>query len=230
MLVETPPPTAFPLREPPTSGWPALVAAVRTLGRQKFLLAVVLNLLVAVPYYTVQRVVFFTPVMLEPGPVEHAIGFDGRAAVLYLSIFLLIPLAPLVMTTPRQLWVYARDVALIGLVSNAIFVFWPTGVARPESAVPNPLYALIVGADRPLNACPSVHASLTVYSALCCGQLLRGRRLWALAAWTWAVAILYATLLLQQHVLVDLVAGAALAAAVFAAGGGPTPSRSRHGE
>ncbi len=186
--------------------------------RGKLIWATLLTLWVSVPYYSLQHAAFFPVRVMQPGVIERAIPFVEGTAWLYLSLYLLLPLAPLGLATRRDVRRFAVSIAIIAFVSHGIFLFWPTSVARVDGAASDFAYRLVVGVDQPLNACPSLHASLAVYSALWCDRLLRRREgagLGRLGLWTWTLAILYATLALRQHVLVDLLAGAALAALVF---------------
>jgi membrane-associated phospholipid phosphatase len=232
----------------------------RSLGQQKLCLAVILTAWVSVPYYALQRCAFLPVRSMEPGWIDRVIPFEQQLAWLYLSLFLLIAIAPVWLSRSCDVRRYAVDLAIIALVSHAVFLFWPTKVQRPSGEVTDFAYGLIVGADNSLNAWPSLHASLAIYSVLWCEQLLRrpatssqarsasdgtGRAIpslalracgticpmgviwwgeagawgWRAGLWLWTLAILYATLALKQHVLVDLLAGAALAGAVFAGSG-----------
>lgn len=190
--------------------------------RAKLILAALLTLWVSVPYYLLQHCVFFPVRVLEPWAIERAIPFAQVMAWPYLSLFLFLALAPLAVTTTPEMRRFAVDIAVIALVSHLVFLFWPTSVARQDEAATDYAYRLVVSASNTLNAFPSLHASLAVYAALWCGSLRGARRgafLGALAIWLWVLVILYATLAARQHVLMDLLAGAALAAFVFAVSG-----------
>ena len=120
--------------------------------------------------------------------------------------------------------------SVIALVSHLTFLFCCTSVPRPPVLATD--FALIAWWSRLTyrwNACPSLHASLSVI--LCCGvtdwRLYAALLLYWSGSWTWTLAILYATLALRQHVLVDhLLAGAVLATVVFALSGLWTPWKS----
>ncbi|HEY7310389.1 MAG TPA: fatty acid desaturase [Gemmataceae bacterium] len=193
-----------------------------SLWRAKLILAAVLTLWISLPYYSLQHCVVFPVRVLEPWAIERAIPFAQAMAWPYLSLYLLLALAPLAVTTRRDLRRFAVDIVIVGLVSDLMFLFWPTSVARPDAAATDYAYRLVVAADNSLNACPSLHASLAVYVALWCRRLMRGRRggfVLGLTIWLWVLVILYATLAARQHVLMDLLAGAALTGFVFAVSG-----------
>jgi fatty acid desaturase len=192
-----------------------------TLLAQKLLIGLALTLWVCIPYFGLQHAAAFRVTLMPVWGLDQIVPFYPDAAWLYLSLYLLLPIAPLLMTTRRELACYAASVAIVSMVSNLIFFLCPTGLTRPAVDAPGLAYALILATDRPVNACPSLHASLAVLSALWCARLLRAtdnRRawFWQVLAWAWTLAILYATLLTKQHVLVDLLAGGALAVVVYA--------------
>ena len=195
---------------------------VRPLWRRKLVLATLLTLWVSGQYYSLQRWVFFPVHTIEASALDRAIPFAEKFAWLYLSLYLLLPLAPLALPAREDVRRFAVDVAIIALLSHLMFALWPTSVSRPDEATADFAYRLVIGVDRPLNACPSLHASLAVYSALWCGRLLgrrRGAWLGRLVLWMWTLAILYATIALRQHVLMDLLSGAVLAALVYVVSG-----------
>ena len=74
-------------------------------------------------------------------------------------------------------------------------------------------YQVLVSYDNKLNAFPSLHVALTVYTFLVGYELLReklnlrGCRFFALVAVGWTTLILYATLATKQHWAVDLPPG-----------------------
>ena len=64
------------------------------------------------------------------------------------------------------------------------------------------------------NACPSLHVATAVFSAIWIERLLRDVRApWPLRCfnWAWVLLIVHSTLAIKQHVVLDAVAGVALA-------------------
>lgn len=146
--------------------------------------------------------------------VDRMIPFTPGAAFIYVSQFVTMPLVIWLMTSRRQLLRCCRGLLLLIGVSFLLFYFWPTAVARPES-VPGRFffYDLVVGADRTRNACPSLHAAFGVFTAGCAWELFQGWRYsrWLIGiSWAWTAAILFSTLLIKQHVFLDLLAGSLL--------------------
>ena len=177
----------------------------------------VLNLLVYVPYYLLQRHPVFQPTVMPLSFCDRLIPFVDKAVWIYLSIYLLMPIGPYLMIRRREILRYAMGVVLIGAIADLIFFFWPTVCPRPATGGATAAYRLLTVIDTPFHAFPSLHAAFAVYSALCATRILRelgARTIWRRAIWFWAFCILIATLLTKQHVIVDLAAGAALGFAV----------------
>jgi len=146
--------------------------------------------------------------------IDRLIPFQPGTAFVYVSQFVTMPLVIWLMTSRRQLLACCRGVASLIIVSFIIFYFWPTSVARPK-AFPGGhfFYDLIVSSDLPRNACPSLHAGFGVFTAGCACDVFRGwkHNHWFVGAvWVWTAAVLVSTLLIKQHVLLDLLAGSFL--------------------
>ena len=109
---------------------------------------------------------------------------------------------PLLTVSRGDLSRYACGIAGIGLISNLIFLFFPTSAPRPVGATGDAAYGLVLASDTPLNACPSLHASLAVFTALWSERLCRHRgHPWgwrmAVSTWTLTMGSISAAFLLQ---------------------------------
>lgn len=200
---------------------PPLVGGLADHAGLKLLLFVGLNLWISGPYHAIQRLSTRPATPMPVLGLDRAVPFASEWTWVYLSVFALAPLPAMLMRDRVLLKRLALEMAVIGLVSNAIFVVWPTSVPRPDAAGTTEEWQTLTTIDRPVNACPSLHASLAVFAALWFLPLGRGRAggtALVAAAWAWALAVLWATLATKQHVVVDLAAGAALAVLVAAAG------------
>ncbi len=197
----------------------SLTERLRTALGWKLFLALALNAWIAVPYFTLQRHVFFPITPMPETSLDRLIPFADAAACFYLSLYVAVLIPPLLFVDQGDLHRHCGGVVLIGLVSACCFLFLPTSTARPVAGSTGPVYQLVLATDTPLNACPSLHASLAVFTAPGSERLLRKvARPWSWRAltWTWALAILAATLLTKQHVVLDLAAGSLLALGVAA--------------
>jgi hypothetical protein len=172
---------------------------------------------ICVPYFTLQQLRLF-PVREVPVTfVDRAIGLVPAFLWPYLSIALLVPLAPLLARTRGELSRYVRGLALLCIPSFVIFAVFPVEGPRPDLPPDHALYRWLVSVDRPTNSLPSLHVGLTVYSLLFSWRVLRedlgGALRSALLATglLWGGLILFATLATKQHWLVDLPPAALLA-------------------
>ncbi|MBI3551607.1 MAG: phosphatase PAP2 family protein [Elusimicrobia bacterium] len=182
----------------------------------KLALTLALNVWVCVPYFWLQRRVFFPVTPMPVSRLDALIPFSAWTVWLYQSLYLLTPVGPWLSEEREPLLRYAFGLAGISLLCDAFFLFFPTSVLlRPDPAGLDALYRLLVRMDAPLNAFPSLHAALAVYSALCCRALVRGGRdsgAWKFLPLTWSGFIIYATLATKQHVVIDAIGGTALGA------------------
>jgi hypothetical protein len=178
---------------------------------------------ICVPYFALQRFALLPARALRPTALDGAIAFDPHWIAAYLSLALLVPLAPLLAADRDALARYARGLAVLCLACFAVFLLFPVAGPRPLAAEgDHALYRWLVGVDRPTNSLPSLHAGLTVYSLLFAARALRGafpagvRRALFAAGALWGAAILYSTLATKQHWALDLPPGVLLAAGAHA--------------
>ena len=223
----------------PDTAPPTVARRVLTLLPWKLLVGAALTVIFCAAYYGNQYV-SLRPVFPMPATwLDRIVPFRPGTTWLYVSWYLMLPVAPLLIGTRDQLWRYALGLFVMGIVGNGLFLLFPTGVARPPAPVPAEwLYGLVTSLDRPVNACPSLHASLTVFTCVWFARLcytdprlpLRRPAIWVALMWVWAAGIFYATIATRQHVLVDLVAGTVLALVCYlptVAQSGPLSLRER---
>jgi hypothetical protein len=196
--------------QPPSS----LGARVRAHLGLKLGLAFALNLWALVPYFWLQRNNCFPVTTMPQSLLDVWLGFGPQAIWIYLSLFLLMPIAPMQMDSTHQLRRYALGVVAMSFAANFIFLFWPTAVARGGDGGANMAYRALVSVDMPLNAFPSLHAAMAVYSALCCEQISRSQS-WRFVIWSWVLAIVWAMLSTKQHVALDAVGGGVLGLSTY---------------
>jgi membrane-associated phospholipid phosphatase len=144
---------------------------------------------------------------------------------------LLIPYQPAALLAYASLWVYIgagpglqrsrTDFVAYGLWLCAmccgalgIFFFCPTQVPAPIPTVDTfPGMAVLHSVDETGNACPSMHVAAAIFTVVRVQEALRSIRaplaLRLLNA-AWCSAIVYSTLATRQHVVLDVVGGAAL--------------------
>lgn len=168
-------------------------------------------------YFLIQHMATTKSVTRMPElPVEKRIPFVPAAAIIYASQFVTMPSILAFIPSRRQMHECYFGLLLLVSMSFTIFYCWPTAVER--NALPSGhffLYDWIVSADAPGNACPSLHAAFGVFTGLFAGNIFHGsmrRRLILVLIWSWTAVVLISTLLIKQHVIMDLLAGGMLGA------------------
>ena len=167
-------------------------------------------------YFYLLRRPAFTPVTMPLTALDLAIPFQPGAIVAYLSLWVYVGLAPGLQDDLGALVVYGLWAALLCAVGLSCFYFLPTSVPQLWVDVDlqrHPAFALIQGIDAAGNACPSMHVATAVFTAVRLHHLLR--RLAAPAALraanlSWCALIVYSTLAIRQHVVLDVAVGALL--------------------
>ena len=152
--------------------------------------------------------------------LDRLIPFQPEALVAYVSLWIYVGIAPGLQATFVELLAYGAWAGLLLLAGLGLFWLWPTQVAPATwDAQGVPGFELLRGIDAAGNACPSMHVAVALFTAIWLAWLLR--RVDA-PTWlhgvngAWFTAIVYSTLALKQHVVIDVVAGGLLGAA-FAA-------------
>lgn len=191
-----------------------IVTRVRTHCILKVLLGIGLSAMFALFYQWPQRCPLFPGTVMKQLWIDRLIPFAPSSVYLYESLYLLMPIAPWLMTSRKDLMRYSRGLILMSVVAFCFFYFWPTLCPRPQHVQDaNMLYRTLVTLDNEFNAFPSLHVAYAVFHSACCFALFRSvTSLKALPwlFWIWTLGIALSTLLTKQHVFVDVLAGAAL--------------------
>jgi membrane-associated phospholipid phosphatase len=194
-----------------------LLQRSRTLTKDKLAAFAFVTIWIGTPYFGLQYLHLFPVTPMPRLAIDRLIPFNDNTIWIYLSMYLLLPLAAILPKHRYQLRQCVLGSSMIGLVSALVFLFFPTSIQRPSADIINQsnwCYRLTVQMDQPVNACPSLHASLCVFAAILCHNMLSQaskRWLWRSILWLWVLAILYSTLSTRQHVFIDIAIGAALA-------------------
>ncbi|MFP2924164.1 phosphatase PAP2 family protein [Pyxidicoccus sp. 3LG] len=193
---------------PALFGWPRreelLLTGAMTAGFALFFLAV---------YGSASWVTGFYPGGLHVElPFERHIPFVPAWAAVYVSMDVLLLLSLLVFRTWRDMTPFALALCVETVVGAVGFVLLPVEVAWPPRVAQGGWADVFLLADTmnlERNYLPSLHVAFACTAALAyserSGRL--GRTLFSL----WAAAIAASTLLIHEHHLVDVVAGALLA-------------------
>lgn len=131
----------------------------------------------------------------------------------YLSLYVLLVVSiwRFLKAETRIFTIAALAISLDLVISYLIFLFYQTQVERPVilgSDVSSSILRWVYSTDKPFNAFPSLHTSLSTLLALLWGRVgPRTRPAIAL----WAVLIIASTLFTKQHYLADVFGGVAVA-------------------
>ena len=159
------------------------------------------------------------PVAIMPiTAFDRLIGVHPEALVLYVSLWLYVPLAFALQKHRRDLFERAGAAVVLGGIGLGIFFRWPTAVPDfGRAAAAHPWLSFLKTVDASGNACPSLHVAFAVFAAISLGRVLsevRAHRFVHFGNWLWCAGIVYSTLATRQHVALDVLAGLALGAAV----------------
>ena len=155
------------------------------------------------------------PVTVMPlTALDTLIPFAPPALFAYLSLWFYVGIAPGLQLGFWELIVYGLWIGALCLTGLALFYFWPTQIPMlPRDVSGLPGFAMLQGVDAAGNACPSMHVAVAIFTALRIDEVLRRTTSPAWIRWTntgWFLAIALSTLAVKQHVVLDVVAGAAL--------------------
>ena len=158
------------------------------------------------------------PVMLMPlTALDHAIPMQPTAFFAYASLWVYVGIPPGLMLSLREVFIYGLWIGALCAVGLGCFYFWPTAVPVHDFGpldVRDGGMALLRGVDAAGNACPSLHVATATFTAIWLHRLLRltqARPVWSIANGLWLLLIIYSTLAIKQHVVIDAASGAVLA-------------------
>jgi membrane-associated phospholipid phosphatase len=104
------------------------------------------------------------------------------------------------------------------MILNVLYVLVPATVLRP-TIESNDIFSTLLRdmvwqLDEPVNTFPSNHVTLSVIAILTLASLKLGHW-WVLPLQLWLGLVCISTLLVYQHVVLDLIAGVAIGIAVY---------------
>jgi membrane-associated phospholipid phosphatase len=131
----------------------------------------------------------------------------------YLSLYALLAISlwRFLKAETRIFSIAALAISLDLVLSYLVFFFYQTQVERPVilgSDVSSSILRTVYSMDKPFNAFPSLHTSLSTLLVLLWGRV--GSRIQPIIA-LWAVFIVASTLLTKQHYIADVFGGVAVA-------------------
>lgn len=168
-------------------------------------------------YFYVLRHPGGPPIVMPLTTLDRLIPFEPHALFAYLSLWMYVGFGPGLQRTYSDVFAYGLWMGALCLTGLACFGFWPTQIPPTGPDVSGiPGIALLRRVDAGGNACPSMHVAAAAFTAIRVHEVLRGVQspLWLrMLNWTWCGAIVYSTLAIRQHVVLDVTAGALLGVA-----------------
>jgi membrane-associated phospholipid phosphatase len=161
-------------------------------------------------YFALERRLTIRAAVMPTSRLDDVLPLMPSAAWVYVSQFLTTPLILWLAPTRRTVLACCGGVAIMACLCFSAYFLWPTAVERAEAMTGrNIAYDLVIKLDQPRNACPSLHAGFAIFLAGCAWftQWSRWRRIINGGVWFLTAAVLLATLLIKQHVVIDLLAG-----------------------
>jgi hypothetical protein len=146
------------------------------------------------------------------------IPFEPAAFWAYVSLWVYVGIAPALLPTLAAGLRHAAWAAALCASGLLCFWLWPTAVPPSVHHLDQAMaghagFALLRGVDAAGNACPSLHVASAVFSAMGLQRVLAA----AGAPWpfhavngVWLLLIVWSTVAIRQHVVLDVAAGTAL--------------------
>lgn len=156
----------------------------------------------------------FLPLLMPLTPLDAWIPFSPHAFPVYVSLWVYVSLPPALMADFRSLICFGLWVGSLCLFCLGIFWLFPTEVPPADiDWLRYPDMAIIKGLDAAGNACPSLHVASAVFSACWLQRVLHNvgaPRVVLGGNWLHCLLIMWSTVATRQHVVLDVIAGAAV--------------------
>ena len=143
--------------------------------------------------------------------IDTLISFQPLALPVYLSLWVYVAIAPVLMIKRDELYAFTFSIALMSMVGLLIFYVWPTAI--PVSEIDwslHPSISFLKSVDAAGNACPSLHVATALFSGAWADYIFRRIKAptWVrITNVIWCVGIIYATIATRQHVALDVLGG-----------------------
>ena len=183
-------------------------------------------LLISVGLVLFQTIFFFTAKLLQGEP--HLIGstFDNNTPycsffiIFYVSWYLLLFIVPyyLYKKDKELLYKYIAGYSLMAIVAAIIFIIYPTTIVRAElgKGIFDWITNIIYFVDTPaINCLPSLHCAISMLFILVSLVSKKATKQFKIPVIIISILVMISTLLVKQHVLIDLITGDLLMLIIF---------------
>lgn len=170
--------------------------------------------------YTLSKVFCITPHLIG-NKIDEYIPFILIFIIPYVFWYLMLFIMPYKMyqKDKTNFYKYTITTIITVIIANIIFIIYPTIVNRPELTGNNILVIitnLIYQIDTPaLNCFPSLHCAFSMLFILHICTSKKQTKEFKLFTLISSILVMASTLLIKQHVFIDLVAGDILATIVY---------------
>lgn len=165
---------------------------------------------VGVTYYT-SSYLQNAGTVLQPSMIDHLIFFTPHAVWLYLSFFLIIPLAYFYAPYERIRWMSCSFI-IISIIAGLCHLFFPTTLDYPidtGTSLSSWLLNELIRVDSSQNCFPSLHVALTMIVVWGC---IDSKHPWRTTFFIlWGFGICFSIIQLRRHIFIDFIGGAVLA-------------------
>jgi membrane-associated phospholipid phosphatase len=165
-------------------------------------------------YFYVQQHPVIPTTVMPLTPLDRLIPFQPYALWMYLSLWIYLGTGPGLQKTVGDIRSYTLWMGALCVTGLVLFYLIPTRVPLVGADLSDsPMFSLLQRMDVAGNACPSMHVAAAVFTAIRVDDLLRSvwaPRLPRLVNLACCGLICYSTLAIKQHVVLDVLAGAAL--------------------
>jgi membrane-associated phospholipid phosphatase len=177
---------------------------------------IILVIWILAPYVLLQQFAIRDIWWLQPTAFDYAIPINFHSLWFYYTFYLLLGVVGLSIERP----VYLRYLYVIGwttMVAHMIFLLIPNGLTRIEIHLPDApvYYHWLANCDAPRNAFPSLHVALSVVAGIAACSSARFNLAARTGVILWILGIIWSTIALRQHVIIDGIAGAFIASIVW---------------
>ncbi len=190
-----------------------LVYRVRWHFLIKFVTTSALIALFFLGYFYVQDAPLDAPSVMPLTALDRMIPFHPYALLAYLSLWIYVGAGPGLQRERAELLKYALWMGALCVTGLGLFYLWPTRLPDMGGDASGPFFEMLRRVDSISNACPSMHVAAAIFTAIRVHDVLA--RIQA-PRWLkglnllWCLLIVYSTLAIKQHVVLDVLAGALL--------------------
>ena len=184
-------------------------------------------ILITIGLILFQSVIYLISKILEGDPhlignnIDLRIPFNVYAIIPYCIWYVMLFIVPyIIYKKDKSIFSkYCLTYIFMTLVANIIFVIYPTTVVRPPiegNSIIDLIARFIFWIDTPiLNCFPSLHCAISMLWILFTYNLKNTNIYFKLFVFIMSVTIMASTLILKQHVFIDLVSGDVIATVIY---------------